>query len=388
MAFTNRKKWSSLTVALALTLLLLPAPVPTPAQTDRISGSTQPKLFVAWSPEGLPANAKRALKRVRGVRDATPVIVGLDWIMGSRAGGHTVDNPPNGYGYPMEIAVVAPGPYSKFVDEAYRDAVRNLNGRKLLLPKSEERLRGAGDGMMLRLRSGNSRVKKVVPDEVTQGFEGLMSRPVPRGWRHSVRYFLIRADKNVSRKAMRRAIESVTHRGVPLAIKSRNETRFLRYAHSIPSQMRFKRNFGEFAARPTSSGSLSMQGGWVGSHIRSARVPILGTVTCHRKLFDQMRGALRELRRKGLSHLIRPNEYAGCYNARYVSVPTGVRLSRHSWGIAFDINTSNNQFGQRPHQDKRLVKIMRQWGFAWGGFWPLPDGMHFEWKRFPNRSRR
>jgi len=348
-----------------------------------MGGVSPPKLFVAWSPQSLPANAKKALERVRGVRAATPVLVGLDWIMGSRAGGRTVDRPPKGYGYPFEIGVVAPRPYSKFVATEYRDAVRRLDGRKLLIPQSEERLRGAGEGMLLRLRSGKSRVMEVVPDVVTQGYEGLMSRPAPRSWRYSARFFLIRADKDVSRKAMRRAIESVTRRGLPLDIKSHNETRFLRYAHSVSTQARFKKNFGEFAARPTTSGPLSMQGKWVGSHIKSDRVPILGTVTCHRKLFDQMRGALRELRRKGLSHLIRPDEYAGCYNARFVSTPPGVRLSRHSWGIAFDINTSNNQFGQPPHQDTRLVRIMRKWGFAWGGRWPLPDGMHFEWRHFP-----
>lgn len=362
---------------------MVPTPNPTPAQTERPTGVVPPKLFVAWSPQSLPSNAGRALERVRGVRDATPVVIGLDWIMGSRAGGHTVDDPPKGAGYPFEVAVVAPAAYSKFVDEQHRDAVRRLGGRKLLLPESEEELRGAGDGMLLRLRSGDSRVMKVVPDVVTQGYEGLMARPVPGRWRHSARFFLIRADADVSRKAMRRAIENVTHDGVPLAIKSHNETRFLRYAHSIPSQMRFKKNFGEFAAAPATSGPLSMRGNWVGRNIRTDHVPILGNVTCHRKLFDQMRSALRELRRKGLSHLIRTDEYAGCYNARFVGLPTGVRLSRHSWGIAFDINTSNNQFGQRPHQDRRLVKIMRKWGFAWGGVWPLPDGMHFEWKRFP-----
>ena len=166
--------------ALSVALLLGPAPLHSPAQTERVTGAAPPKLFVAWSPEGLPSNAKRALERVRGVRGATPVLVGLDWIMGSRANGETVDDPPNGAGYPIEIGVVAPGPYSKFVDEQYRDAVRRLDGRKLLLPGSERRLRGAGDGLLLRLKSGNSRVMEVVPDVVTQGFEGLMSRPAPR----------------------------------------------------------------------------------------------------------------------------------------------------------------------------------------------------------------
>jgi hypothetical protein len=59
------------------------------------------------------------------------------------------------------------------------------------------------------------------------------------------------------------------------------------------------------------------------------------------------------------------------------------RLSRHAWGGALDINTSGNCFGCTPHQPRRLVKIMRRWGFFWGGTFPTPDGMHFEWLRFP-----
>ncbi|MGH2752833.1 MAG: M15 family metallopeptidase [Actinomycetota bacterium] len=383
MPLTPPRRWLGATTALFVALLLIAPPERSPAETGGGSGFTPPKLFVAWSPQGLPANAKRALERVRGVRAATPVIVGLDWILGSRIGGRAVDRPPAGYGFPFEVGVVAPGPFSKFVPVQYRPAVRKLRGGRLLMPVSEEKIRDAGDGLRLRLRSRKARVIKVVPDVVTQGFEGLMAKPVPRAWKHSVRYFLIRADKDVSRRAMRRAIESVTHRGLPLEIKSQNETRFLRYAHSVSTQMKFKRNFGEFAARPATSGPISIQGKWVGRHIRSERVPILGTVTCHRKLFRQMRGALRELKRRGLAHLVRPNEYAGCYNARFVGSPPGVRLSRHSWGIAFDINTRNNQFGRPPHQDKRLVKTMRKWGLTWGGRWPLPDGMHFEWRRFP-----
>ncbi|MBA3430951.1 MAG: M15 family metallopeptidase, partial [Actinobacteria bacterium] len=83
---------------------------------------------------------------------------------------------------------------------------------------------------------------------------------------------------------------------------------------------------------------------------------------------------------KGLSRTVRRDEYAGCFNPRFIAGPAG-RLSRHSWGLAADLNTSGNAFGQRPHQPRRLVKIMRKWGFTWGGRWPLPDGMHFEWFR-------
>jgi len=29
--------------------------------------------------------------------------------------------------------------------------------------------------------------------------------------------------------------------------------------------------------------------------------------------------------------------------------------------------------------DPRIVDAFRRHGFAWGGTWARPDGMHFEW---------
>ena len=52
-------------------------------------------------------------------------------------------------------------------------------------------------------------------------------------------------------------------------------------------------------------------------------------------------------------------------------------------GIAFDINVASNAPGTRPDQDPRLVEIMEEHGFTWGGRWLIPDGMHFEYRREP-----
>jgi hypothetical protein len=30
-------------------------------------------------------------------------------------------------------------------------------------------------------------------------------------------------------------------------------------------------------------------------------------------------------------------------------------------------------------QDPRLVEVMAEWGFIWGGDWAVPDPMHFEY---------
>jgi hypothetical protein len=123
--------------------------------------------------------------------------------------------------------------------------------------------------------------------------------------------------------------------------------------------------------------------GWVRRNIVRARVPMLGEITCHRALFPQLRGALEEVVADGLAYLIDPDQYAGCYNPRFIDRRPGGRLSHHAWGVAIDLNWRDNAFGTRPDQDRRLVERMERWGFTWGGRWLIPDGMHFEWNRWP-----
>ena len=47
--------------------------------------------------------------------------------------------------------------------------------------------------------------------------------------------------------------------------------------------------------------------------------------------------------------------------------------------MALDTNTATNPMGGRPTMDCRVVRIFRKHGFAWGGNFLTPDGMHFEW---------
>jgi hypothetical protein len=139
-----------------------------------------------------------------------------------------------------------------------------------------------------------------------------------------------------------------------------------------------KRLVGEVAYRHGSGDSVALDPRWVAANIATERVPALGTVTCHRAVMPALRGALTEVVRAGLTGGL--GAYGGCYVARLIrGGDSGGFLSRHSFGIALDVNVSRNVFGGRVEMDPRIVDIFRRWGFAWGGTWVRADGMHFEY---------
>jgi hypothetical protein len=119
---------------------------------------------------------------------------------------------------------------------------------------------------------------------------------------------------------------------------------------------------------------------WVRRNIVSAQVPIFrGNVICHRLLIPQLRGALNEIVERDLAHLIDPSQYGGCWVPRHILFNPNRALSMHAWGLAIDFNVRGNEYGNRnPEMDPRIVEIFKRWGFAWGGDWSTPDGMHFE----------
>lgn len=141
------------------------------------------------------------------------------------------------------------------------------------------------------------------------------------------------------------------------------------------------RLFGRFRYVPRADGTLEPDPAWVRANISTRRVPILGSVTCHRLLFPQLQAALTDIARAGLSSLIDVADYrrsGGCYVPRFIGRDPNQPVSLHAWGLALDINVGGNRFGASPTQDARLVATFERWGFRWGGRWSPPDGMHFE----------
>src|SRR6266542_1633526 len=176
--------------------------------------------------------------------------------------------------------------------------------------------------------------------------------------------------------------------GVPVRIRGPGQATWLRQGDAVLPQVVEKALLGEFAAKPQPApgGWITIDPAWVNRHIVTAAVPILGRVTCNRAIIPQLRGALAEVVRRGLAHLVNPADYAGCYAARVIAGDPGPSLAHHAWGSAIDLNATANPQGAPPHQDPRLVSVFERWGFTWGGRWLVPDAMHFELLRLqPSR---
>ena len=146
-----------------------------------------------------------------------------------------------------------------------------------------------------------------------------------------------------------------------------------------------KKLMGEFAFRPGSGSNIEIAPSWKDTNIAWKtvfnNVPLY--MNCHKEVVGAIQSALTEISKAGLARHIdvrNSNRYGGCFVSRYNRLAGNFGSpSRHAFGMAFDINVSGNQQGAIPQMNCDVVRIMRKWGFAWGGnFWPL-DGMHFEY---------
>lgn len=133
---------------------------------------------------------------------------------------------------------------------------------------------------------------------------------------------------------------------------------------------------GTYRYRVIGGGRIAPDPAWVAANIRTEAVPILGSVTCHKDLFPQLRAALLEVQQLGLADEIHPDQYAGCYYPRFIAGTT--TLSNHSFGLALDLNVPGNQRGTVGEMSRAVVSVFKTWGFAWGGDWRWTDPMHFE----------
>lgn len=96
-------------------------------------------------------------------------------------------------------------------------------------------------------------------------------------------------------------------------------------------------------------------------------------VTCNAKIADKMKGAFEEIKEKGLSDQIK--SFDGCFVNR--NKRGGSTKSTHAWGIAFDVNASENPQGstRQTEGQRQLAAVFEKYGFH-----QIPDDpMHFQY---------
>lgn len=146
-----------------------------------------------------------------------------------------------------------------------------------------------------------------------------------------------------------------------------------------------KQRFGEFSFRPTGGDAIEIDPAWKDANIVTVDIEPLGLFECHRLVVPYVRSVLEDLRATGLLAEVDPGDFqlaGGCFNARLIrGGDKGFALSRHSWGIAIDINPSTNRYDGAVSLSEEFGQTFRDWGFSWGAGWLRPDGMHFEWAR-------
>ncbi len=154
------------------------------------------------------------------------------------------------------------------------------------------------------------------------------------------------------------------------------ETPYLRHADAVLPQVIIKSNFGEFLVR-RGDGGLVVDPAWFEENVVSATLPVVGSVTCHRSIMPLLQSVLETMIEDGNGDLIDPGGFQGCWNPRYIS--DSDTLSRHSWGVAIDINHTDNPTGTSAVMPQALIDAFVAQGFTWGGDWLIPDPAHFEW---------
>jgi hypothetical protein len=349
-----------------------------------VVGDAPIPTLLAWSPGGLPPGYSAAVGELDLVRSMVTVRSGVAWASAWRDRDGALRKAPKGLSIPMEVAAADLKDYLPFVSPAERADFAALSEGGAIMGRTGAALRGVGPGGFVRFGSISLTVRAVVDDAVIGAHEVFVSNRTGESLGILVpRYLLVAPHEGVSPPAVETALRRVLPKGTRLRVRAPGETPVFRHGDAVLPPVRLKELFGEFAGAPRADGTIRADPAWVRTNIRRVRLPILGAASCHRLLLPQLRAALQELARRGLGDLLDPSDFGGCFYPRFANLNTESGISHHSWGVAVDVNVSQNPLGGEPRLDRRVVDVFERWGFTWGGRWLLSDPMHFEFLRFP-----
>jgi hypothetical protein len=332
-------------------------------------------VALLWTTGGLPA----------GLGDR---IAAQPWVMASTvisgdpaaltevvdAGGATVTSLSGGWYLPVDVLAVDPASYALATDR--NDLVDPLSvPGGAVLGATSSQIRGVGVGARLTVNGGSLVVTDVVDDIAVAGAEIVVSTETGKdiGVR-TERAAIVRHE--LARDQLDIEVMSLVPAGIAARVRTNDETTWLRHADAVLPQSLIKQRFGEFAVRAADGRNLEIDPAWVSQNIVDVDLPIVGRARCHRLAIPAVSQALQRIDDAGMSSVIDPAQFAGCYAPRLIG--PGLGVSRHSWGVAIDINATDNPMGAASTQAPELIEAFRAVGFGWGGEWLRPDAMHFE----------
>jgi D-alanyl-D-alanine carboxypeptidase len=311
-------------------------------------------------------------------------------MVGVYRGNTPIQLPAPGFAYPMGTTVLPPEAVGNTMGP---DVSANLAPDALVMGQTSAGLRGAQAGDVVSLVAGWGgivwfRIAAVYPDARIGGTELLMSPQAgDRLGISSIRSALLW--NPTSRAAMDTALAN--NALVSTSIRIRRSWDAPDPDDTI-GMARTKALLGEFTYRVNANGSVTQEAAWQAAHLPSGRRAIgLGiNARCHLSVEPALKAALAEAAARGVSWTINvgdANLAGGCHYPRFNRLTPDSSLgflSRHSWGMALDTNTRGSCQGCIPDFSRTtagctVVQIFRKYGFAWGGNFLTPDGMHFEY---------
>ena len=213
-------------------------------------------------------------------------------------------------------------------------------------------------------------VGDIIPDSKLGWFEAVVNKET--GYKLGI-YRNIEAiiwDNKITENHLIEIYRNIKYKKIKISDKSTKQNKNWVLPNALVKEI-----FGDFQIKEKDGTWITTEPTWREENIERIEMPIIGRTTCHRLMWEPLRGALNQIEEEGLADTLSIEEFrtsGGCYAPRRISrFDAGGSISRHAWGIAIDINTKS---GYVP----RVVDIFNSWGFAWGGTWTSPDEMHFE----------
>ncbi len=140
--------------------------------------------------------------------------------------------------------------------------------------------------------------------------------------------------------------------------------------------------FGEIRYVDLPRGYIKIVNDFFQRYMVKVKLPYVGDRWVHRAMAPKLLSAL--------DHIVHMSQYdatweyiehLSIYNPRHMWYRATKPLSRHAFGLAFDVNPWENMPGTDGKIPIHIAQFFEKQGFKWGGRWSRKkDPMHFELK--------